>query len=167
MVNTVSKLTQAQVKIVENLKGNKALLIIIAIVVLAIAVLPSYYFYSQYKKTPSLLSNPTASSTAQAKVLVDEVGKLMVLPTTEQPTIATVSDVSKLAGQPFFANAKNGDKVLIYTQAKEAILYRESINKIIQVAPINLGSSAPVANSPATSAAVTVPAAVVTPASIQ
>lgn len=143
--NVVNKSIQNQVKKLENLKDNRALLIIIVIVVLAVAVLPSYYFYSQYKKTQSLLTNPTATSTAEAKQLVAEVGKLMVLPTTEQPTIATVSDISKLADQPFFANAQNGDKVLIYTQAKEAILYRESINKIIQVAPVNLGSSSPIA----------------------
>ena len=93
-----------------------------------------------------LLQNPKASATAEAAALVDKVGKLIQLPTTETPTIATVSDVSKLEGQAFFINAKNGDKVLIFAQTKEAILYRESINKIIQVAPVNLGANAPVAN---------------------
>jgi hypothetical protein len=158
MINVVTKPTQNQVKILENLKDNRALLIIIAVIVLAVAVLPSYYFYSQYRKTQSLLANPTVSLTAQAKVLVDEVGKLMVLPTDEQPTIATVSDITKLADQPFFANAKNGDKVLIYTQAKKAILFRESIDKIIEVAPVNLGSSSPVATSTATVPPTVVPA---------
>jgi type II secretory pathway pseudopilin PulG len=148
MINMTDESTsETQVKIIENLKGNKALVIIIIIIVLAVAVLPSYYFYSQYKKTQSLLTNPTASLAAEAKQVVDEVGKLMVLPTTEQPTIATVSDVTKLADQPFFANAQNGDKVLIYTQAKKAILFRESIDKIIEVAtPVNLGSGTPVVN---------------------
>jgi type II secretory pathway pseudopilin PulG len=160
MINMAAKSTsEAQVKIIENLKGNKALVIIIIIIVLAVAVLPSYYFYSQYKKTQSLLTNPTASLAAEAKQVVGEVGKLMVLPTTEQPTIATVSDVTKLADQPFFANAQNGDKVLIYTQAKKAILFRESIDKIIEVAPVNLGSGTPVVNpSPVISSPTAVPA---------
>jgi hypothetical protein len=130
------------VKIIEHLKGNKALVIIFLIIVLIVAILPSYYFYNQYKKTQSLLQNPAASSNTQTKELIAEVGKLMVLPANEQPTVATVSDIKKLADQPFFAHAQNGDKVLIYTQSKKAILYRESINKIIEVAPVNIGSGA-------------------------
>ena len=130
-------------KIIETFKDNKSLVIIIVIIVLIIAVLPSYYFYNQYKKTQSLLQNPTASSNAQIKTLIAEVGKLMVLPANEQPTVATVSDIKKLADQPFFAHAQNGDKVLIYTQSKKAILYRESINKIIEVAPVSIGSGTP------------------------
>jgi hypothetical protein len=160
MVNVMVKSAQDKMKIFENLKENRALLIIVVVIALAVAILPSYYFYSQYRKTQFLLSNPTASSNAQAKQLVDEVGKLMVLPSNEQPTIATVSDITKLADQPFFANAQNGDKVLIYSQAKQAILYRESINKIVQVAPVNLGSGAPVANPPAAATPTALPATV-------
>jgi hypothetical protein len=133
-------------KNLDKLKSNKSLWLIVAVVVLILAALPAYYYYNQYQKAQMLLQNPKASATAEASALVDKVGKLIQLPTTETPTIATVSDVSKLEGQAFFANAKNGDKVLIFTQTKEAILYRESINKIIQVAPVNLGSAAPVTN---------------------
>jgi hypothetical protein len=129
-------------KQLDNLKANKSLWLIIIVVILVIAALPSYYYYNQYHKTQLLLQNPKASATAEVTTLVDKVGKLMELPSSETPTIATISDITKLTGQPFFAKAKNGDKVLIFTQAKEAVLYRESINKIIQVAPINLGSSA-------------------------
>jgi hypothetical protein len=128
-----------------GLKANKSLWLIAIIVILVIAALPSYYYYNQYQKAQMLLQNPKASATAEVTTLVDKVGKLMELPSSETPTIATVSDVTKLTGQPFFAKAKNGDKVLIFTQAKEAVLYRENINKIIQVAPVNLGSGASVA----------------------
>ncbi len=130
-----------------GVKANKSLWLIVVIVILIVATMPAYYYYDQYKKTQALLTAPSTPATAELKDVVDKVGKLIELPSGEPPTLATVSDVSKLKDQPFFANAKNGDKVLIFAQTKEAILYRESINKIIQVAPVNLGSAASVSAS--------------------
>ncbi len=74
------------------------------------------------------------------KKLVLEVGKLIELPIGEDPTVATVTDITKLKDQPFFAKAKNGDKVLIYTNARKAILYDPQAKKVIDIAPINIGS---------------------------
>jgi hypothetical protein len=145
-------------KQLEGITSNKSLWLILIIVILIVAALPAYYYYNQYHKTQVLLQNPKASANAEVKDLIDKVGKLIELPSGETPTIATVADVTKLAGQPFFALAKNGDKVLIYTQAKEAILFRESIDKIIQVAPVNIGS--PTASSSASSLASPIPAKV-------
>ncbi len=83
-----------------------------------------------------------AVSTANKELLV-AVGKLMVLPDNEEPTIATVADLEKLKDQPFFVNAKLGDKVLIFATAKKAVLYRPDENKIIELAPLNIGTSTP------------------------
>lgn len=83
----------------------------------------------------------TSSSPTETATLVAKVGALMHLPTNETPSIATVADVKKLAGQPFFAKAKNGFKVLIYPKAKKAILYDPFSNKIIMVAVISVSSS--------------------------
>lgn len=96
----------------------------------------------------------TGSSTNEVANLVYLVGKLIVLPTGEEPTIATVSDPTKLKDQLFFANAKIGDKVLIYQNALKAYLYSVSMNKLIEVAPINVGASS-----------TTTPATATTPAS--
>lgn len=68
--------------------------------------------------------------------VVAKVSKLMVLPKGEVPTIATVSDKSKLVEQSFFQNAEDGDAVLIYQKAGSAILYRPSENRIINVGPV-------------------------------
>lgn len=65
--------------------------------------------------------------------LIFQIGKLMVLPADEMPTVTTIDDVSKVNGQPFFKNAKNGDKLLVYTNAKWAVMYRPSENRIIEV----------------------------------
>jgi hypothetical protein len=51
-------------------------------------------------------------------------------------------DTSKLKGQAFFANAKNGDRVLVFTKAQEAVLYRPSTNIIITVGPLTMPTSA-------------------------
>lgn len=66
------------------------------------------------------------------------VSRLMVLPEGEQPTLATVSDASKLKDQAFFANAKTGDKVLIYPNSRKAVLYSPSLDKIVEVSSLNL-----------------------------
>ena len=81
----------------------------------------------------------TAKDRQQA--LLSQVGKLMVLPTGETPTIAQVDNATTLRSQPFFANAENADWVIVFTLAKKAILYRASINKIIEVMPVSLTSS--------------------------
>ncbi|MBP9817868.1 hypothetical protein KBC75_03920 [Candidatus Shapirobacteria bacterium] len=61
-----------------------------------------------------------------------EVSKLMVLP-SETPRIGEVTDKTKLIGQKFFEQSEDGDKVLIFDKALKAVLYRPSLNKIIEV----------------------------------
>lgn len=90
----------------------------------------SYYFYVQAN------NDPQKAAQAEVKNLVSAVGKLMVLPSDEQPIIATVADPEKLKDQPFFADAKKGDKVMIYNNAKKAILYDPAANRIVNVAPL-------------------------------
>lgn len=88
------------------------------------------------------LSKGSAAVQSEVNALIAQVGKLIALPTDETPTVATVTDASKIKDQPFFANAQNGDKVLIYQKAAQAILYRPSTNKIIQVGAVNINNQA-------------------------
>jgi len=97
------------------------------------------YGVMQYQQSHTKQSSVLAAQT-EVDTLLGQVGKLIELP-KEIPTVATVSDVTKLQDQAFFANAKNGDKVLIFVQAKEAVLYRPSENKIIKVSPVNIQST--------------------------
>jgi hypothetical protein len=92
------------------------------------------------KQNPQILglSKGTAQLQAENDSLVAEVGKLIVLPSDEKPTIATVTDAEKIKDQSFFKNAKNGDKIIIYTGTKKAILYRPSEKRIIEVGAVNI-----------------------------
>lgn len=122
--------------------SSRSLVIIIAFgIILIAAIVIAIYFYFQYQQTQTQL-NKSAQANEQA-VLLSEVGKLIVLPSGEQPTIATVSDIDRLKGQTFFSHAKNGDKVLIYSKAQEAILYDPIANKIVEVGPITLTQATP------------------------
>ena len=124
---------------VRNLKRMTVML-----VVLVIAGGSAVYFaykYNQAKEDVTRLSDPQAAAKAETDKLVAKVSALVEVPQGETPTVATVSDASKLKTQAFFAHAENDDKVLIYTQAKKAILYRPSTNKIVEIAPVNIGAS--------------------------
>jgi hypothetical protein len=97
-----------------------------ALMVIVLAV--GGYFIYRGKHTP------------EADTILAEVQSRILLPQGEVPTLATVSDVNKLKSQPFFVKAANGDKVIIFAQAKKAILYRPSTKQIIEVGPVNMNS---------------------------
>jgi len=79
------------------------------------------------------------SSSKDVDKLIEEVGRVILLPEGETPTVATVTDVEKVKDQAFFAKAQNGDKILIYSGAKKAYLYRPSEKRIIEVGLVNIG----------------------------
>lgn len=108
------------------------ILILLVFIIGGVAV----YYYIQAQ---NLKNDPQAQTAEDVERLVLEVGKLIVLPQDETPTIATVSDPERLKDQEFFAKAKAGDKVLLYSNAKRAYLYDPVNKKLLDVAPINLG----------------------------
>ncbi len=146
---------------------NKKFFYLIVLFFIAAIIAGSSYFYIKYQNSKKLLNQPTAVSQDEEKNILASVGLLMELPKNENPTIATISNLEKLKSQPFFNNAKNGDKVLIYTKAKKAILYRPSVNKIIEVSSLNLGDSSAQTASPASATDATLtPSGVLEPSSV-
>ena len=127
----VRKEKKAIHKLFSRVRLSAVLLWLLVLVIVAGA---AYYFGRRRNVQGS--SNTAAQAQQELQSVTTEVGKLMILPQGEEPTIATVSDKSKLTGQDFFKNAQNGDKILIYANAKLAIIYRPSINKIVNVAPL-------------------------------
>jgi hypothetical protein len=116
---------------------RKFKILVFLIVIVAVGgVFSSIYMWRKVKN----LENPSLAVESEVRRIVGDISKIVVLPSDETPTLATVSDPEKLRSQPFFANAEVGDKVLIYTVSKKAILWRPSVSKIIEISAINPSS---------------------------
>jgi len=120
--------------------------ILIALLIL-LALSPSVFFFIKYRESEQKLKTLNSPLDQNTKIIA-EVGKLIKLPEGETPTVATVTDREKLSGQPFFQNAKNGDVVIIYSNAKKAILYDPQAHKIIDVAPLSVTTPTPTPAGP-------------------
>ncbi len=121
-----------------SFKSNRTPKIVtgVLIILLLVMVIVAFSFYSQWR---DLKENPQKIAQKESRDLIAKISQLMVLPEGEEPVIATVTDPERLKDQVFFTKAKKGDKVLIYTNAKKAILYDPVANKIVEVAPLNIG----------------------------
>lgn len=116
----------------------KKILVIILILMVLIGITGTVWFYDKYQEVKN---NPSIASQEEIEALIKQIGELMVLPTGEDPTVATVTDKTKLTDQTFFKDAQNGDKLLAYTVAQKAILYRPSTKQIVNIAPFNISST--------------------------
>lgn len=128
-------------KIVTNIVlDTKRKFILLAVIFLIVVIGMGGVAYYFWREASEIKRNPQKAAQEEITKTLEEVGKLIVLPEGETPTIVTVVDPERLRDQPFFANSKKGDMVLIYTNAKKAILYDPVQRKIIEVAPLNIGN---------------------------
>ncbi len=117
-------------------------IIFVVFLVLILAIAGYVYTYRQ-----SYISSDTISQ-SEIKNLTEKVGMLAFLPADETPTIAKISNKELLKDQPFFADAKTGDVVLIFSNAKKAILYDPVANKIVNMSTVNVGNEKILAPTP-------------------
>ncbi len=103
---------------------------VIFLVVLIVAV---YSTYQLYKMKDPAYQQKNAERVAQQ--IVSNVAKLIELP-PGTPQVITVDNAETIRNtQPFFEKAVNGDQVLVYPD--QAILYRPSLNKIMNIGTVN------------------------------
>lgn len=82
----------------------------------------------------------------RAAQIVERVRGLIDIPDDVTPTVASIVDVEKLRAQnPFYANAKNGD-YLVVTPTR-AILFDAERGVIIDVVPVQIQQNAPAADA--------------------
>ncbi|OGH77987.1 MAG: hypothetical protein A2469_01140 [Candidatus Magasanikbacteria bacterium RIFOXYC2_FULL_40_16] len=120
--------------------GSKASKFVLLFLFLAVLGGFVWYFmkYQEVKKQINYLASPEGRQEIDQQMIGDiteKVGKHIILPQTETPTLATIEDAEALAKeQPFFSNANNGDKVLIYSD--RALIYSPDRDVLVNVGPV-------------------------------
>jgi len=130
-----------------KISGKIALIIMIIIAAAALGGCAWLYTkYTAVKQQASALATPAGQqemAKLEVQALLDKIGKLIVLPAGEEPTVATITDADALKKeQQFYQDASNGDKVVIYVQAKKAVIYNEAKNILVNVGPIFVNEQA-------------------------
>lgn len=96
---------------------------------LIILIIVSIFFLSRPRQTLNNSKNVTD--------IVERVGKLLVLPKGETPTMFEIADPKFLVDkEPFFIGAEKGDILLIYQKTGKAVIYNKIKNIIVNVGPL-------------------------------
>lgn len=96
----------------------------LAAFVVALSVAVAFLYFTQDSPGEDDLSS-----------IKERVSRHYLLPTDEEPALLTVTDPSKLSTD-FLRHTKAGDKVLVYQSSRKAVIYRPSIDRIVDVAPV-------------------------------
>lgn len=72
---------------------------------------------------------------SEEKGIITRVGKLLNLP-NETPIISTIYNEKDFKDNQTFKDIKTGDKLIIYLNANQSILYRPSTNTVVDIAPV-------------------------------
>ena len=88
------------------------------------------YFYFQPKDVKELSVDEAMAS----------IERHMVLPQDEKPAFLTIIDKKKVNSE-FLKKAEDGDKVLVYQNNQRVIIYRPSIDRIVDVGFVTIDDS--------------------------
>jgi hypothetical protein len=120
-----------------RVKTKKSLPIFVVWFVIGILVGAGALFAWNFYTTKNQAKVATQAQQAQVKDIIAKVSKLILLPTGEDPVVATINDAATLSkDQAFYKGSKNGDIVLVYQKAAKAVIYSPDRNIIVNVGPI-------------------------------
>ena len=119
---------------VTSVKRKSRLLWIAPIFVFAAVLIGlGIWKYLDQQNQITALKDPKQASLAATEQLITDVSKVAVMPKDEQPIIREISELESLANQPFYNDAQIGDRVLVFSKAKKAILYRPSTGQVVSI----------------------------------
>jgi uncharacterized membrane protein len=124
----------------EKRKGRGKVIYLIIIVILALGLLWSLTSYLNARKQISILSDPQKKAEVEkveTDALLASIGQHIILAKDEEPMVATIKDIENLsAKEPFYKDAKDGDKIIIYPESQRAIIYNPENDILVNVGVI-------------------------------
>lgn len=112
---------------------KRLLTIILIIVIFVVGVGAGYMVYNKLSEKNSKKEEIVDNQVGE---ILDELGKIILLPEDETPTVMSIMDVEELKkeNEEFYKDAIKGDILIIYSD--KAIIFRREKRKIINVAPV-------------------------------
>lgn len=108
--------------------------ILIIIIILLVGVITLLTWQLSAERTP--LPENVSEENEIAEQVVTQLASRMRLPQNEQPVVALINEAERLSTeQDFFYGARNGDYLIVYAQAKKAIVYRFDEDFIVNAGP--------------------------------
>lgn len=113
-------------------KDRKLIYVLSAtVIVLCLSIVVSLFIF--FNKSETTIDKNNKENTKEVKEVKSSLEKIISLPAKEEPAIGTIQNLDNLKNNDFFKNAKIGDKIIIYTKTKKAILYRLDEQKIVNI----------------------------------
>ncbi|MFH0755157.1 MAG: hypothetical protein V1910_00625 [bacterium] len=148
----MDEILKEEVKVKGKAKVKKGLPVFAWFIIGILVGAGMFYIWNLYTAKPATNKVANQMEQAQVKELVAKVSKLIILPTGEEPVVATINDAEALIkDQVFYKGSKNGDVVLVYQKNAKAVIYSPEKNIIVNVGPVvfNNQPAAPNAVEPA------------------
>ncbi|CAN5186755.1 hypothetical protein BH11PAT4_BH11PAT4_5200 [soil metagenome] len=114
------------------------LTIIVAASLVGASLVVGAFYVGLIPGSKPVVSSPSPTPQLEIDQILGKIDGVIELPRGEVPSLATVTDPEKLEKQAFFAAAEVGDKVLLYTKAGRAVLYRPKTGRVIEIGPFVL-----------------------------
>ncbi len=143
MADVVDTKVEKKKKIIKKPPFNWKVITVMVVLVLALGA--AFYFWNEAQTAKSSTPEAVAArNQEESERVISSLSLVLYTESEDQPTVARIEDPAVLqrANEDFYRNAQAGDYLVLYPN--RAIIYRESENRVINVAPIiNTSNIAP------------------------
>lgn len=117
--------------------SKKKLVVSVLVIVVALA---GFLAYREYSHTKDVANDPELAKQEEIKKTIKDVASHVQFNGVDKAVVSTVNDneLANLQKQDFFKEAQAGDKILVYAESKRVILFRPSLNKIVNMTQLSV-----------------------------
>lgn len=129
-----------EIPLIPRKRKNKSAIgsTIVIVLALAILIVAGWFAFGQSDFFTGKSSQSLDLSDQPNGKLLERVGKHIVLPVGETPSVTDITDIDTLVQQQsFYIGAKNGDKIIFYPDSQKTIIYDEANDILVNVRSVS------------------------------